>query len=360
MSRRLAVALVALLLLACAGEVGPTGPQGAQGPQGPQGPQGIQGTAGRDGRDGVDGATGATGPQGPQGAQGPSGRALNWADVIEESQIDETVYGIGLQVQERMYLIGSGFAAHYSDAVWTNAHVAQGLIESLEGLAHLNPRPIAVKAGTVIGASDTHDLTHYIIHHDYDGTTESPDIGILIADTEFPSGAAFLPREHSTQLRIGQPIATIGFPGELESGGRDGLLVPTFKDGTISALRTISGRTHMVQHNLDTTGGTSGSLIFDQLGWVVAVSHAGVESIVFDITTGAPERVGQGSLGFSIRVDAVWDLIDHLDGLASDVAAMLPHQGSVVLPGRILPLTPYPHTTYQGFPEDWNGETILP
>ena len=340
MSCRLAVALVAFLLPACAGDAGPTGPQGTQGPQGAQGIQG---------------------PEGAQGPQGPAGQTLNWADVIEESRVDQTVYGIGLQLQGMTYVIGSGFAAHYSDAIWTNAHVAQALIDHLEELAHLDPRPIAVRAGTAIDARETYDLTHSIIHPAYDGTTASPDIGILISDTDLPSRASFLSREHSPQLRIGQPIATIGFPGELQSAlSRGELLIPTFKDGTISALHTLTGGTTLVQHNLDTTGGTSGSLVFDQLGWVVAVNHAGVESIVFDLTTGMPERVGQGSLGFSIHVDAVWDLIDHLDSLGSDVAAMLPDQGSVALPGEVLPLVPYPHTAYQGFPEDWNGETILP
>ena len=95
-------------------------------------------------------------------------------------------------------MLGSGFAAHYSDAIWTNAHVARGLLDALDELSHLNPRPIAVRAGTVIGGSDTYDLTRYIMHHNYDGTTNSPDIGILISDTDLPSLASFLPREHAT------------------------------------------------------------------------------------------------------------------------------------------------------------------
>ena len=273
-------------------------------------------------------------------------------------------------------MLGSGFAAHYSDAIWTNAHVARGLLDALDELSHLNPRPIAVRAGTVIGGSDTYDLTRYLIHHNYDGTTNSPDIGILISDTDLPSLASFLPREHATGLRVGQPIATIGFPGEFQStAGRAGLLVSTFKDGTISALPLGEGTT-LVQHNFDTTGGTSGSLIFDQLGWVVAVNHAGYEAIVFDVTTGSPERVGQGSLGFGIHVDAVWDLIDNLDSQSrpgdvrarragvraqerSNAATMPPYKGSVV-PGAVVPLTPYPYATYQAFPDNWNGETILP
>ena len=290
--------MIVLLLGACAGDTGPTGPAGTQGQSGIQG------------------------PGGPEGPQGPEGLPLNWADVIEESEIDQPVYGIGLQVLGRTYVLGSGFAAHYSDAIWTNAHVARGLLDALDELSHLNPRPIAVRAGTVIGGSDTYDLTRYIIHHNYDGTTNSPDIGILISDTDLPSLASFLPREHATGLRVGQPIATIGFPGEFQStAGRAGLLVSTFKDGTISALPLGEGTT-LVQHNFDTTGGTSGSLIFDQLGWVVAVNHAGYEAIVFDVTTGSPERVGQGSLGFGIHVDAVWDLIDNQDSQSRQVTSV--------------------------------------
>ena len=209
--------MIVLLLGACAGDTGPTGPAGTQGQSGIQG------------------------PGGPEGPQGPEGLPLNWADVIEESEIDQPVYGIGLQVLGRTYVLGSGFAAHYSDAIWTNAHVARGLLDALDELSHLNPRPIAVRAGTVIGGSDTYDLTRYIIHHNYDGTTNSPDIGILISDTDLPSLASFLPREHANGThedsgRYVEPAESVQMGLEVKSSKLQGVLV---------APRVLEGAAHI-------------------------------------------------------------------------------------------------------------------
>ncbi len=129
------VLILFVLLAAGTGDRGPTGPAGQPGAQG---------------------APGATGTVGPQGEPGTN---LNWADVIEESQTDDAIYGIGIEVDGEYYLIGSGFAAYYPDAIWTNVHVITGLLELMaqvvEMLPELDPVPIVVKSGTEIGESDT-------------------------------------------------------------------------------------------------------------------------------------------------------------------------------------------------------------
>ena len=61
-------------------------------------------------------------------------------------------------------------------------------------------------------------------------------------------------------LRIGQPVATLGFPAELQftGGDADNTVNATFKDGTISALRIQgSGDAEYVevQYNFNATGG---------------------------------------------------------------------------------------------------------
>lgn len=104
-------------------------------------------------------------------------------------------------------------------------------------------------------------------------------------------------------LNAGDEIATLGFPGELETETADALLypIPTFKSGTISAMRpyrstTLSSRlsNKIVQHNLDLTPGTSGSPIFDHTGEIIAVNNAGVSGT---------------SIGFSIRIDPLRELM---------------------------------------------------
>ena len=356
---------IAILLAACEGEQGPVGPQGEEGEpgergeQGPAGPQGERGEQGERGPQGEPGERGEEGERGPQGPQGEPGEFLNWADVIEESGLDQAVYAIGYEVRGVNFLIGTGFNAHFNDAIWTNAHVVMGLIEVLEALrnTNLDPRPFAVKSGTPIGGSETYRLDFWFEHPAYDGSVLSPDIGLLVIDREFTGVPFLLPREMATELRVGQPVATMGFPGEVAAFNTT-VPLATFKDGTISALRpfrldviSVSPENNrVVQHNLDLSGGTSGSPIFDHQGWIVAVNHAGTETLVIDQNTGAPARVARGNIGFGIRVDEVWNFIDWLEDSAAAKAALKGRQASF----KPVPQRRYPYPAYRPFPPGWN------
>lgn len=354
--------LLIFALLACEGKPGPTGPAGSRGSAGPTGATGPAGAEGTPGPPGVPGQTGARGPAGPAG---PAGEPLNWADVIEKGNIDDSVYAIGVRVRGLNFVLGSGFVAHFRNAIWTNAHVVEGVIEATRSIAQFNPRPFAVKSGTAVGGSDTYWWTSYRIHPDYDGTVASPDVALLRIDAQLSGLPSFLPRGRVHGLRVGQPIATIGFPGELSEAPTE-VPIATFKEGTISALRPdLEGdviatpeNSRFIQHNLDLTGGTSGSLIFDHEGFIVAINHAGFERIVYDVT-GAPQRVPTGNIGLGIRVDELWHLYDVARTQARrSVPSFAAKRTSFSL--GILPSRDYPHSTYQPFPENWNGETLLP
>ena len=363
MSRLFIWSLVALLA-ACEGEQGPVGPQGEKGGRGEPGPAGPQGERGEQGPEGSQGETGESGPQGEQGEQGPQGPAgaagepggfLNWADVIEQAGLDQAIYAIGFEVFDTNFLIGTGFSAHYTNAIWTNAHVVQGLIDALAELRDHGPRPFAVKSGTAIGGAETHALFHYLEHPAYDGSTQSPDIGVLIVDVEFATAPSFLPREMALELRVGQPVATMGFPGEIAPLNTT-VPLATFKDGTISALRPYRPEaepatpedSRILQHSLDLSGGTSGSPIFDHEGWIVAVNNSGTEALVIDQRTGEPRRVPSGNIGFGIRVDEAWDFIEWVD---SDFAKPIAGDEGPHL--RALPQGSYPHPAYHPFPPGW-------
>ena len=351
--RRLILMLTLTVFVGCEGPVGPQGPQGTTGTTGGQGPQGTGGPLG---------PTGPEGPEGPQGPIGPHGETLDWSDVLANSQIEEAVYAIGFRfVSSRdgltYYLsIGTGFAAYYSSGLWTNAHVVQGLQEVLAEVAILNPEPVAVRSGTGLGGDGTYVIVgDGWIHPEYDGTSKSEDIGLLDIEGNVPVALSLLPRERVDNLTIGQPVGTLGFPGELgiSNGDADSRAVATFKDGVISALRAIDGgeTQHVeVQYNFAATGGTSGSPVFDHNGWVVAVNHAGPEVRVVDVN-GREVRIALGSLDKGIRVDEVWDFLDYLEAGRAQ-APLLTLQPTVQ--------RSYPFDAYRPFPENWNGETILP
>ena len=102
-----------------------------------------------------------------------------------------------------------------------------------------------------------------------------------------------------------------------------------------------------MQHNLDLSGGTSGSAIFDHNGYIVAVNYGGIETVIGD--PDAPEEgiwIPTGNIGFAIRVDEVWKLIDLIDAGALQAEVAASPRASV-------------HGIYRGFPEDWNGKTTF-
>ena len=119
----------------------------------------------------------------------------------------------------------------------------------------------------------------------------------------------------------------------------------------LSALRLIDGgeASHVeVQYNTDTTGGTSGSAVFDHNGWVIALNYAEMRKDI-PIAGGDTISIGVGSLNLGIRVDEAWDLIDHLESARAQAPRMNADSRRA-----------YPSATYRPFPENWNGEVIVP
>ena len=311
---------------------------------------------------GPPGPPGTTGPQGPEGPQGETGETLDWSDVIAESRISEAVYAVGFRFrrnpEDTLYtyrLVGTAFAAHYTDALWTNGHAVTALPEFVQLLDSLNlgpPEFFAVQSGSVPAPGE--DGTFAIVgegwvHPDYDGTPFTEDIGLLSIDGEVPVGLKLLPKEMVNDIDLGQPVGTLGYPGELgfTGGEAEDRASPTFKDGVISALRAIDeGESQHVevQYNFGTTGGTSGSPVFDHDGWVVAVNHAGIERRVEDIF-GRVARIPIGGLDFGIRVDEVWESIEFREADESQ-----PPVTTFLQPD-------YPSGLYRPLPDDWNGRT---
>ncbi len=361
MLRHSASLMLFLVFLACEGPTGPQGPAGPTGPTGPTGASGVSVVI-----QGPEGPAGAPGIQGPAGPQGEPGQTLDWSNVIATENLGDAVYAIGVQVQGKNYVLGTGFVAHFWNGVWTNAHVVQAVLITTGFVEDLDPRPFAVKSGTEIGGADTYWLETYWVHPDYDGTAGSPDAALLIIDANLTDVPFFLPRDQVQGLSVGQPIGTIGFPEEY-SGESVSVPVATFRDGTISALRPFEDEvatpenSRVIQHTLDTSGHTSGSLIFDHTGYIIGMNFAGYYRVVYDNTTGRPMRIMTEKPGFAIRADELWRLYDTVTAsgrrVVPDVAG---RRAAAAVPFALMPEQDYPHASYRPFPENWNGETSLP
>lgn len=376
--RRLLFVMLALpmsMLIACKGDPGlqgPTGPSGLQGPEGDQGIQGIQGD---------------TGPHGPQG---PPGMPLNWADVIEEGDLAGAIYLVGLETEDNIIPAGTAFAAHYDNMLWTNAHVVEETVIGLDVVDTLSggqqPRFWVARAGTRIGEEGTYYWEESIVHEGYTGG-DSPDVALIVLgdDVVLPGPMPrILPREHAASLRVGQPLGTLGFPGSLILQNLE-FVISTFREGTLSSLRPFYNGPfgpedlgQVLHYNLLLEPGTSGSPVFDQEGYIVAVNYAGIEYVIPGMGTGdpgggpdpspepnppGPSPPGDGpantqddggfptvipsSHGFGIGVVSMWELIDQVAAM-QNVAA------------RRTAASPYPHADYRPFPENWNGKTVAP
>ena len=247
-----------------------------------------------------------------QDAQRPE--ESDWQTIFANER--RNVYWLGVGVEEPGYtwvFVGTGFAVQ-PDVICTNAHVVVGLYERISTIrSGLTPIFAAVPAdGTGSNAyrlaANENNVLLGFPHPNYDRSILSPDVALVFTTEPMPGFCRLVSSLNAMELEVGQEIATMGYPGEIDSGYDPATRpIPTSKIGTVSALRpydeatlsaTIWGRiaNKRVQHDFDTTPGTSGSPIFNRRGEVVAVNNAI-----------APP--GTGSLGFGIRADEARDLL---------------------------------------------------
>ena len=266
------------------------------------------------------------------------GQIGDWSGIVHSLQysVYAVLHGVynGNIEDWTITFIGTSFAVE-SGTLVTNGHIIDGLVELDGQVAAFNNRYGTDLQGTWIVVQNlTTDLSYqgnyffigsYWSHPQWDpDDLSSPDVGTLHISEGFIGRRARLATSNAVyRLRVGAPIATLGFPGELQGGELSRLFpIGTFKNGTISALRPpfrgemyTASDSYVVQHNLDLSGGTSGSPIFDDSGQVVAINNAGIENVVLSIG-GAPARISQAALGFGIRADKIHELLDDVGVVA--------------------------------------------
>ena len=273
----------------------------------------------------------------------------NWSRIVARYQ--RSVYTVihyiwheDENVESLLTFMGTAFAVR-GTAMVTNGHIVDGLLSFDESTRALNDRwAMELKADWLLVQNQTSTLRYksnyywvgtWTLHEDWDDEDVfSSDValvrpfeGTISAYNRMPLASP----NSARRLRIGTPIGTLGFPGELQFNSWTDLYpVATFKNGTVSATRMpdetsrySAGGAYIVQHNLDLTGGTSGSPIFTTEGEVVAVNNSGIEALALTLG-GDPVRVSQGSLGFGIRADKIHELLDQAGVAAKPVGGGVP------------------------------------
>ena len=270
---------------------------------------------------------------------------FSWSQIITRYQ--RSVYSVihyawheDDDVDPLLTFVGTAFTVG-STAIVTNGHILDALLFYDDEVEAFNERwKMDLRSSWLVvqNLTSTHRYKYnfywvgrYQFHRDWDEEdVSSPDVALLRPSEGTISSYNRLPLASSSEarrLRIGTPVGTLGFPGELQAHDVSDLYpVATFKDGTISAIRMPDEESaynvreaYIVQHNLDLSGGTSGSPIFTAEGKVIAINNSGIVATALTFG-GTPIHVSQASLGFGIRSDKIHELLSQAGVTAKPVS----------------------------------------
>jgi len=198
----------------------------------------------------------------------------------------------------------------------TNAHC----VEEIVRLQGAGSRPFAVRSG------EAHRPLPVVQVAKHGGYTASKvqvsiDVGLVkLGGEKLPRQVKLAGRDHLTRLETGTRMFTYGFPGRLADPRKP---EATLTEGIIGRITRLSGEVGafednlLVQHSAFTTGGTSGSPVFDAAGQVIAVNAGGYvgqqKQVIVDPTTGETKVVDVGATlagyNYGIRIDALAGLM---------------------------------------------------
>jgi S1-C subfamily serine protease len=211
--------------------------------------------------------------------------------------------------------MGTAFAID-THLLATNAHITGPVAEALSA-----PSGWAILFQHETGETAT--VANVWQHPDYqDSLFFAPDVGIIEVDQELATVLPIASREEVQSIQVGDDLEMCGFPGDVAQAidlppDPDGTFRPrtTCLSGDITALRPFDSNeastpenTQFVQHDLATTGGTSGSAIVNEDGKVVAINASGT--------------VDEAGLNrFAARADTLLDMLEIIaDGSLAPIA----------------------------------------
>jgi S1-C subfamily serine protease len=209
----------------------------------------------------------------------------------------------------------SAFAIH-PDVLVTNSHC----VAVAEEWQRKGARTFVVRNGH---PEDRFDVAHVKKHPAWRQTLKevTPDVGLLNIEGKAPELLTMADDAELRRLAPGDVIYLYGFPGRLADVKSPSA---TFVNGVIGRMTRLSGEAaefehaQLVQHSAFTSGGTSGSPIFDGEGHVIAVNAGGyVESGTMRVMDPASGRSGEitvaknlAGYNFGMRIDLVRQLLE--------------------------------------------------
>jgi V8-like Glu-specific endopeptidase len=240
-----------------------------------------------------------------------------WAQIIDSIAGISYMIAIRFESTGELELVGSGFAIT-PNTILTNAHVYIGALSAyiIYKQKGYNVKPVAVRNGQSSTGQYAFILDTGGYHTQYVDTTNfTHDIGFFKTSSSMSKWISLQSALEIQKIKVGQEIGTLGYPGET-SDRINRIAYATFKNGVISSLSpfnssdvpTISN-TLIVQHNLNTSGGTSGSPIFDILGNLVAINNSSKKEAIWDDATGRFKYIPTGAVAWAIRADDYWNML---------------------------------------------------
>ena len=237
-----------------------------------------------------------------------SGSSVDRATITQN--ISSSTWGVAVRigvVDPIFVTLGTAFAVD-SRRLVTNAHVVDGILELAPQLA-ADERIGVVQHETGIFVA----IEEIWKHPDYDPNffLSTPDVAVLTVDAIFASYVTLAGDSVVSSLSVLDSISLCGFPGDVTFAidvdlGSSRPRV-TCLSGSVSALRPFDpsdpaspSNTFLVQHDIQTSVGTSGSAIFDEAGRVIAINSAGT------IDDSSSNR-------FAVRIDLVRSFLNDID-----------------------------------------------
>ncbi len=238
-----------------------------------------------------------------------------FARIIE--RYGDAIFIIGLRSDTgKLVALGTGFAIREDGVLATNAHVTHEVMNIVKASRKLG-RAIYPVAVMNKHPEKVYRIIDSVIHPDWQyGKVRTRDVSLLRLDMRaqpLPVILSVATRSQLRRFKEGQPIALIGFPGEVNDPYSP---IATFKRGDVGRITTLEKSQGayeemiLIQHSAPATPGNSGSPILDTEGRVVAIHNSGI-SIRFLVERRRVSFRPATGINWGLRADVILDLLEN-------------------------------------------------